>query len=58
MQPLGDNEVARAVNQRELRLSEDVNEELTVFGNPLRSNPELRTKERVNAYGIERVQSF
>jgi hypothetical protein len=58
VKPLGDSEVARGVNERELRLSYDLNEELTVFGNQLRINPDLRAEERVNAYGSGMVYTF
>lgn len=58
VQPLGDSEVARGVNERELRLSYDLNEDLSVFGNQLRINPDLRAEERVNAYGIGMVYTF
>jgi hypothetical protein len=58
VQPLGDSEVARGVNERELRLSYDLNEDLSVFGTQLRINPDLRAEERVNAYGIGMVYTF
>ncbi len=58
VQPFGDSPVARGGNERELRLSYDLNEDLTVFGNQLRINPDLRAEERVNAYGVGLVYTF
>lgn len=56
--PLGDNEVARAVQELDLRGSQDLSEEFTVCGTQLPINRDLRAERRVNASGIKRVRSF